>query len=331
MTKGKILAHQPVSQENLGWVRYNFLNSLDNLSLRDEAMAIREAQRYKEAGGGAIVDVTPIGAGRDPEALARISRSAGLNVIMGTGFYLEETWPPGLDEDAMVERMVRELTVSVDDTGICAGLIGEIGTEMLGGIEAGYRQEDGGGRTKRLADSYLGLLRAAARAQQETGAPINIHPGHSPDLPFEIVEVLAGAGADISRVVMSHIERTIFSHDTRVRLARTGCCLEYDCFSWEGYHPVRHVLSEENPVKCDMPNDATRVNEIMALIEDGFLNQILISHDHCTKHRLWSYGGPGYAHILDNVVPQVMRDKGMTDAQIRAITADNPKRLFTFC
>ena len=69
----KLLAHQPVSLENLGWVRYHFLSTRDNIRLQDEQMAISEALRYKHAGGNSVVDVTSIGAGRNPMALARIS------------------------------------------------------------------------------------------------------------------------------------------------------------------------------------------------------------------------------------------------------------------
>lgn len=327
----RLLAHQPVSLENLGWVRYHFLNSLDNIQLLDEQMAIREVLRYKHAGGNSVVDLTSIGIGRDPLALARISRATGLNIIMGTGYYLEETWPPNLNEEIVTEEIIRDITVGVGSTDIRAGIIGEVGTEIVGGIEAGYRQniEQELGE-KLLGESYKMLLRATAYAQKETGAPVNIHPGHSPDLIFEIIEVLSDAGGDISRVVMSHIDRTIFDHNMRIKLARTGCYLEYDAFSAEGYHPVRHVLSEENPIKCDIPNDAGRVNEIMALIDEGFLKQILISHDHCSKHRLWHYGGPGYAHILENVVPLVMREKSMTEEQIHTILVENPKRLLQF-
>ena len=327
----KLIAHQPVGPNNIGWVRYHFFSNRDNICLLDEQIAAEEALRYRYAGGKSVVDVTNIGIGRSPTALARLSRVTGLNIIMGSGYYLQETWPPNLTEEAMTERIIDDITMGVDNTGIRAGIIGEIGTEMSGGINAGYWQRSGQEASKkRLDDAYLMSLRAAAHAQKETGAAITIHPGHSPDLPFEIIEVLSKAGANISRVVMCHIERTIFDHRLRVKLAKTGCYLEYDTFSWEGYHPVRHVLSEENPVKCDLPNDATRVNEIIALINDGFLNQILVSHDHCTKHRLYHYGGPGYSHILDNVVPLVMRDKGMTEDQIHTILVNNPKRVLTF-
>ena len=68
------------------------------------------------------------------------------------------------------------------------------------------------------------------------------------------------------------------------------------------------------------------LNEILALIADGFLDQVLISHDLCMKHRLWKWGGPGYSHILDNVVP-LMREKGFTEEQIQGILVENPRRL----
>jgi len=113
-------------------------------------------------------------------------------------------------------------------------------------------------------------------------------------------------------------------------LAKTGCFIEYDTFSIEGFgERVRMVLSEANPVKADWPSDAQRVNAIMSLIDEGFLNQILISSDMCRKHRLWSYGGPGYAHILQNVVP-LMREKGMPEEHIHTLLVENPKRLLQF-
>ena len=89
------------------------------------------------------------------------------------------------------------------------------------------------------------------------------------------------------------------------------------------------VLSEDNPIKMDWPSDGQRVNAIVALIEEGFLSQILISSDMCRKHRLWHYGGPGYAHILENVVP-LMREKGVSEEHIHTLLVENPKRLLSF-
>ena len=125
---------------------------------------------------------------------------------------------------------------------------------------------------------------------------------------------------------MSHVDRTLFLHDLRVRLAKTGCYLEYDQFSFEGWYPRRMVVSEDTPIKAYITNDSGRVDEIMALIDEGFLGQILIAQDVCKKISLCRYGGPGYAHILQNVVP-LMRDKGMPEEHINTILLTNPKRM----
>ena len=309
-------AYQPVSLDNLGWVRYHPYNNRDNWIMLEEEVAIRELARYKRFGGQSLVDMSNHGLGRDPEALARIARATGLNIIMGSGFYLEPMWPEGLTEDKMVESIVRDITEGADGTGIRSGLIGEIGIERFGPDSP-------------MTPGYLMALRATAQAQQATGAPVNIHPGHSPDSPIEIVRYLEARGADVTRVAISHIDRTVFQHDTRVELAKTGCYLEYDMFSFEGWHQTRHVLSEQNPVHLEVPNDAGRVAEIVQLVDAGFINQILISHDHCSKHRLFSWGGPGYAHILENIVPLLL-DRGLSREQVETLTVQNPRRFLQF-
>src|SRR3954447_9420761 len=87
-------AHQPVSIENLGWVRYNYFRNYDNALLTDENTAVSELDLYHRAGGATIVDVSTVGIGRDPIALARVSRASGVNVIMSTGWYVNPTHPP---------------------------------------------------------------------------------------------------------------------------------------------------------------------------------------------------------------------------------------------
>ena len=310
----KVLAYQPVSLETLGWIRYHPSNNLDNISLSDEEVAIKETLRYKYAGGNSLVDLTPIGLGRDPVALTRISRATGLNIIMGTGYYVRKAVPKEVEltEGFLADVMIRDILEGAGNTGIRAGIIGELGMEWPTG------------------DWEKMALRAAAIAQKQTGAAINVHLGRSPNSPFDVIKILSKAGADISRVVLSHIERTVFVHDKLVELAKTGCYLEYDTFSIEGVGElVRMVLSEENPVKMCWPSDAQRIDQIISLINEGFLNQILISSDMCRKHRLWSYGGPGYAHILENVVP-MMRERGMVEEHIHTLLVENPKRVLQF-
>jgi phosphotriesterase-related protein len=301
--------YQPVNLENLWWITYHPCSNQDNIRLYDESMAVKEAFYFKHAGGGTIVDLTSQSIGGDPLALARLSRATGLNIIMGAGYYLANTHPADMDsktEKDICEEIVFEVTVGVGNTGIRAGIIGELGC------------------SEPLADNEQKVLRAAARAQQHTGAPLNIHPGRKPEPDvrgcLEIIEILSKAGADISHTVISHIDRTLRGPEERRQLAETGCFLEYDIFGWEGYHTFSTI---------DLPNDNQRINEIIQLIDQGYLGQVLISQDVCWKHRLRSYGGHGYDHILRNVVP-VMRLKGMSEEQIHTLLVDNPKRLLQF-
>ena len=86
------LAYAPVSMENLSWIKFNRLSNLDDLKLEDEETAIDEALLFKEAGGKTIVELTNIGMGRNPNGLSHISKMTGLNIIMGSGYYV---WQPG--------------------------------------------------------------------------------------------------------------------------------------------------------------------------------------------------------------------------------------------
>ena len=87
----------PITLENLGWVRRNYYSNRFNLQLMDLETTIDEVRRYRNAGGGAIVDATTIGIGRNPEALVQISRESGIHIIMGAGFYVAAVHPEDMD------------------------------------------------------------------------------------------------------------------------------------------------------------------------------------------------------------------------------------------
>jgi len=308
----RILAHQPVSIENLWWVRRHMKDNYDNQLLLDEHLAIHEATQFKLWGGGTIVDQTNIGIGRDPRALVRISRATGLNIVMGCGFYVDgpltQAERDAMMIDAFVARIVGDMTEGADDTRVKSGMIGELGCAWP------------------LKPNERKVVQAGAVAQQQTGASINIHPGRHDEAPLEILDILRSAGADLSRVVMSHMDRCGYALDTRLKLLDAGCFVEYDVFGFEGYYPARVALSEGH--MPDTPNDVGRIKEIRDLIDRGYLSQILMSHDIGMKMQLTKYGGWGYAHILRDVVP-LMQVYGYTHEEIDTLLIDNPKRLLT--
>jgi len=55
----------------------------------------------------------------------------------------------------------------------------------------------------------------------------------------------------------------------------------------------------------------------------GYSRQILITNDICLKCMLNKYGGNGYSHILNNVVP-LMREEGISESGIYQILINNP-------
>ena len=55
----------------------------------DEELLVEELAFYRDAGGSALVDVTPIGLRRDPSGMRRLAQATGLHIIMGCGWYRE--------------------------------------------------------------------------------------------------------------------------------------------------------------------------------------------------------------------------------------------------
>jgi phosphotriesterase-related protein len=299
----------PLCLETVSRIRFGGIANQDNCELADIGTAVAELGRYRAAGGRAVVDATSIGVGRDPAGLARIGRETGLHIVMGCSYYVEESHPAAdrvadCSEDELAERIVAELVSGVDGTGIRPGLIGEVGCSWP------------------LTATEAKVLRASARAQRATGAPLMIHPGRDRRAPFEIVDVLRAAGADLSRTIMCHIDRTLADTASLRRLAETACIIEFDLFGYEGSY-----YAWDLPI--DMPNDAGRINLLAWLIAEGFGRQITISHDICFKDKLITYGGQGYSHILENVTP-LMRKKGIAEDDVRTMLVDTPRRLLTF-
>lgn len=300
--------HEPLTMKNVRYARNYRLSNLDNAQLVDEQMAIDEASLYKKAGGQTICDVSSIGLGRNPLGLQRIARSTGLNVIMGSGYYIGASHPPELEtrtEEEITREIVSDITMGVGDTGVRSGIIGEIGCTIP------------------FRDGERKVLRAAAKAQRKTGAPLMIHPCSRDDLALENVKILADAGADLNHTVICHVNVYGFSDKTCRALADAGCYIGYESFGNIGYP---HMYDE---ILLQFRGDLNFLDTIIKLIGDGYLEHILIAHDICFKDFLTAYGGNGYAHVLENTVP-LMKILGMSEEQIHTLLVENPKNYLKF-
>jgi phosphotriesterase-related protein len=293
-----------ITLENVYATRVDNTNPAD-FRLDEHDVATAETLLYAEAGGGTMVEATSRGLGRDPEGLAVVSRATGVHVVMGSGYYIDPFHPSTVEAatvDEIAAEMVADIEVGVGETGIRAGILGEIGLSWP------------------PTDNEQKVLRAAVLAQQHTGAALLLHPGRGTEAPAAHLAVVREMGGDLSRTIVSHIDRTLFRVDDMISLAEsTGAVLEFDLFGDESsYYPP-------NP-RIDRPNDGMRVAIIGELIARGLVQQIAISQDICRKTRLTRYGGDGYGHILRRVLP-LMADRGIAAEDVHTITVRRPAEL----
>lgn len=296
---------EPITLSNYYQVRRNPFLLKESMQLLDVGLVTTALEQYRQAGGSCIVEVTPIGLGRDPDTLRRIAEATGVTIVMGSGYYVRDFQPPAfatMPEDDIADIIVADIENGAGESAIRPGIIGEVGL------------------TWPMHPQEIKSLRAAAKAQQRTGLALTIHPGRAIAAPLEAIRIVEEAGGDPTRTIICHLDRTLFDVEDFLALARTGCYCEQDLFGWETRH---YPLSD-----IDMPNDAIRIDYIRALAEAGHLDQVLVSHDVDSKVRLKPYGGEGYEHIIRNVLP-IMQRKGFGGGEIERIMVGNPRRALT--
>ena len=291
---GVTLSHDHILVDAWGMTRgfEDYGTILDN-----EELAIAELQRYRRAGGSAVCDPTNIGIGRNPEALRRISKAAGVHIVMGCGWYRERVYPPYVFEEhpnRLADRLVQELTEGVDGNGIRPGFIGEIGTERF-----------------HITPAQERVFRAAARAQRRTGCTIMTHTTHWGELALEQLDLLAEEGVPANRVIVSHLGDRPGVH-WLLPIAERGAWIDIDNLAFSDYAPPE-----------------VRVENVIALWSAGFGSQIMLSNDICKINQLSFYGGCGYDNIITNFYP-LLRARGLTEGHIRTMTVTNPSRAFAY-
>ena len=102
----------------------------DNMVLDDVCGAGVELQRFGDAGGTTIVELTVGGLRPRPLDLRGLSLETGINIIMGAGFYVDSYRSEStrqLDIDGLEQLLVEQLDRGVWGSDIRAGIIGEIG------------------------------------------------------------------------------------------------------------------------------------------------------------------------------------------------------------
>lgn len=256
---------------------------------------IKELKELKSKGVLNIIDVTNRGMGRNVEFLTKVKEETGINILSSTGYYKspffpEEVYKLSIIELAHIMRM--EIIDGINNTGIKADIIGEIGTS----------------KDNILPDEEK-VFRAAAMVHVETGKPIVTHTTLG-TLGLEQLKIFKEYGVNLDKVVISHVDLS-GDLDYILRLIDKGANVAFDTIGKINYQP-----------------EDVRVNLLKELSKRGLSERIVLSMDITRKSQLRYLKGLGYSYLLDNFLP-LLRKAGISQAQIDNMIKNNALRIYS--
>ncbi|MGC9520556.1 MAG: phosphotriesterase family protein [Anaerolineae bacterium] len=253
-----------------------------------------ELVRARGAGVSALVECTPVGVGRRVDLDLAVSKAARLPVVVPTGVY-REPWIPGwvhaASEDALRDWMLGEMQDGIEKTGVRAAWIK---------LSAG---DDG------MTDCERKVLRAAARAAAETGAVIGSHTIRG-RVVLDQLATLEAAGYTAERFIWIHTQAEADSalHE---EVASRGAWIEYDAIGSDGY------------------SDQIFIEHIQRMVNGGFADQLLLSHDRGWFDPATPGGGEPrpFTYISEVFLPK-LREAGADGMLVDRLTRLNPFNAF---
>lgn len=296
------LFYGDVRMELLGVLRRNPYIVRDNLILDNVSDAISELHYLDKHNVDLILDLSAFGLVRDMDMLQFVSRHIKPDLVLATGFFVHDVL--GLEIEAMsVEEMaafmVNEIENGIAGTSVRAGVIKTGISEVIYPVE-------------RKA------LLAAAIAHKKTGLPIYVHTYPWSWAGLEALELLMENGVPGRSVCICHTDVT-FDYEYLTALLSRGAYLTFDNFSKEFYFPPQDGAFAGGPFATDVE----RVRMLARLIKDGYGKQLMLAVDLCLKASLHKYGGWGYDHIFENIVP-MMQQEGFPAEDITMLVERNP-------
>ena len=297
------VAMGPVDVSILGELRMDPFANRDNCVLDDVEVAVAELGQLHILGGRTVVDASGPGSGRDPIALRQISEATGLQIVMGSGFYLDGSHPArvgSMSVEDIADEIIRDATEGVGDSGVRSGIIGEIG------VSADFSP------TERKS------LRGAARAQQRTGLPLSVHMPGWLRRGDEVLDIVAEEGGDLDHTVLCHMNPSGADFDYQAGIAERGAYIEYDMVGMDFYYADQNAQS---------PCDEENAINIARLVKNGYGQKVLMSQDVFLKMMLTRNGGFGYGYILRHFVPRLQRH-GLSSDQTLMLLVANPRAMF---
>src|SRR5262245_27759299 len=303
--KGAVLFHEHLS------IRYPLTKALAEKAGRpvpasftdDVDLMVEETRAAGKEGIGCIVDGGHPDMDRDLAALKRIANESGVHIVASGGFYMQRNYPADVAAKSAGE-IADELVRDAREQRL--GAFGEIGQQ--GGV---------------LTDDERKVFTAVAKAQAMSGLPIFTHNAYTgvrvvdPPVPMDAalkqLDVLEAAGANPKHLAIGHV---CCLDDPKAeiakQLAKRGVFVGFD----------RVTLTVIIP-------DEKRVTMILAFLDAGFADQLLLSSDFATGRALKKNGGPGIGQTVTAFAPMLVK-AGVSEATVKHILEDNPRRFLAF-
>ncbi|MGH8915207.1 MAG: phosphotriesterase family protein, partial [Acidimicrobiia bacterium] len=170
-----------------------------------------------------------------------------------------------------------------------------------------------------------------ARAHVITGLAISTHCSLGTMAPDQVA-VLAGEGADLSRVVIGHLDLKP-DIDYLEQVLGSGVNVAFDTFGkeWFDYRvPNSEGAGEGEFVKWAYHrSDQNRVGALVELVSRGYDQQIVLSTDMSAAEAYMNpstHGRHGYAYLGRVVIPGLL-DAGVSQTSIDSMLVGNPARI----
>lgn len=255
---------------------------------------IPEIAKMQELKVQSAIEVTTIDLKRDVRKLVEISKRTGLNIVASTGFYIRPYHPKFVDDSSseeIADLFIKEINEGMDDTGIRAGIIAEIGS------------------TKGFHPEEKKVHRAAAIAAVKTGAAVSTHTG--PNEAMETIDILLSEGMNPDKVIIGH-QDLVNDTNHHMNLLKRGVNIAFDTVGKTAYM-----------------SDDVRADNFCELIKQGFEDHILLSNDVSRRTYFTSYGELGYTAVMSKFIP-MLKERGISDRVIEKVLFDNPARILDF-
>jgi phosphotriesterase-related protein len=250
---------------------------------------VNELRAAKSDGIGCIVDGGHPDMGRNINFLKELSTRSQLPIVAGAGLYTQPYYPKEI-HTMSEQQIAAALIAQVENDPV--GVFGEIGS-----------WDD-------MTSDERKVFRAIGRAHRATNVPIFTHTGIPGKAALEQLDILEDAGVNPDRIVIGHLGNLVDSNvQVHKAICRRGAYVGFD--------------------RVGGAADEPQVPMVMALIEAGFADHVMLSSDFARPNGLKRDNGPGYAKTLTVFVPK-LRAAGAGDQVLRAIMVDNPRRFLAF-